>query len=73
MLPLLWMLKKPRERSCAKIAAALKLPPKSGKMTVYRHSRGLSPIPDDLKLAWVRLTNGQVRLEDVVNVPEGGG
>jgi len=70
------MEKSPKKRSCAKIAEALRLPKgkqgNAGKQQVFRQSRGLSPIPDDLKHEWVRISKGQVRLEDTINIPEGG-
>jgi hypothetical protein len=66
------MNKKPKDRSCAKVAALMGLEGDAGKQMIFRQSRGISPIPDLFKSRWVKISHGQVRLEDTINVPEGG-
>jgi hypothetical protein len=68
MLPLLWM--KKHKKSCSQMAELLELPPASGKMTVWRHSRGKIPVPDYLKQRWVRVTKGQVTAKDLIHLGE---
>jgi hypothetical protein len=66
------MKKRPKDRSCAKIAALMGLSGDAGKQMIFRQSRGISPIPDFFKSKWVKISDGQIRLEDTINLPEGG-
>lgn len=72
MLPLVWMKKRPKDRSCAKVAALMGLEGDAGKQMIFRQSRGISPISDLFKGKWVKISDGQIRLEDTINVPYGG-